>query len=250
MSDQLTAARQPLSGEIAMSRLADKLATLAPPPLELSRMQAVSMPRPSPAVSKALSTSQAIAARAAERARRSRSVVGMTVDGFTAACACVPYALVALALRLVMARIFFLDGQSRIDGPLVSLHLPAQLPFLSNLPFRLPSFDFSMVLPLHVKADTFADFLTQFPPIPLPPAIAAYAVSYAEFVLPICLVLGFATRFASLGLLMMTGLIAVFIVPQTFWGEHVYWASILLVLISLGGGALSFDNIIRLIARR
>jgi len=39
-------------------------------------------------------------------------------------------------------------------------------------------------------------------------------------------------------------------VPQTFWGEHIYWASILLVLISLGGGALSFDNVIRLIARR
>ena len=249
MSDQLA---QPLSGEVAMSRLADKLATLAPAPLELSRMQAVSMPRPSPAVAKALSTSQAIAARAAERARRSRSIVGMTVDGFIAACACVPYALVALALRLVMARIFFLDGQSRVDGPLFSLHLPtellAKLPF--SLPFRLPSLDFSLVLPLQVKADTFADFITQYPPIPLPPALAAYVVSYAEFVLPICLVLGFATRFASLGLLLITGLIAVFIVPQTFWGEHVYWASILLVLISLGGGALSFDNIIRLIARR
>jgi uncharacterized membrane protein YphA (DoxX/SURF4 family) len=174
----------------------------------------------------------------------------MTVDGFIAACSCVPYALVALALRLVMARIFFLDGQSRIDGPVFSFHLPTQLPFLSNLPFRLPALDFSMVLPLQVKADTFADFLTQYPPIPLPPAIAAYAVSYAEFVLPICLVLGFATRFASLGLLLITGLIAVFIVPQTFWGEHIYWASILMVLISLGGGALSFDNIIRLIARR
>jgi len=247
MSDQVA---QPIFGEVAMSRLADRLATLAPPPLELSRMQAVSMPRSSPAVAQALSTSQAIAARAAERARRSRSIVGMTVDGFIAACSCVPYGLVALALRLVMARIFFLDGQSRVDGPLVSLHLPAQLPVLSNLPFRLPSLDFSMVLPLQVKADTVADFITQYPPIPLPPALAAYAVSYAEFVLPICLVLGFATRFASLGLLMVTGLIAVFIVPQAFWGEHVYWASILLVLVSLGGGALSFDNVVRLIARR
>ena len=55
------------SGELAMVRLADRLATLAPPlALELSRMQAVSMPRPSPAVTTALNTSAAIAAHAAE----------------------------------------------------------------------------------------------------------------------------------------------------------------------------------------
>lgn len=249
MSSQF-AAQEAVSGEVAMSRLADRLATLAPPaPLELSRMQAVSMPRPSPAVAKALSTSAAISARAAERARRSRSVIGMTVDGFISACSAVPYALVALALRLLMARIFFLDGQGRIDGPRLSLHLPVEkLPF--SLPFHLPSFDFSVVLPMQVKAETFADFVTQYPPIPLPPAIAAYLVSYAEFALPLCLVLGFATRFASLGLMFITGLIAVFVVPQTFSIEPVYWASILLVLLSLGGGALSLDNVIRLIARR
>jgi hypothetical protein len=78
-------------GEVAMARLADRLATLAPPaPLELSRMQAVSMPRPSPAVQTALTTSAAIAARAAERAPRSRSVIGVTVDGFISASPAVP----------------------------------------------------------------------------------------------------------------------------------------------------------------
>jgi len=238
------------SGEVAMARLADRLATLAPPPpLELSRMQAVSMPRTSPAVASALSTSAAIAARAAERARRSRSVIGVTVDGFVSACSMLPYALVALALRLVMARIFFLDGQARIEGPRWSLHLPIEkLPF--NLPFRLPNFDFSVVLPLQVRPDTIADFATQYPPIPLPPAIVAYAVSCAEFLLPLCLVLGFATRFASLGLLFITGLIALFAVPNSLSGEPIYWASILLVLLSLGGGGLSLDNIIRMLARR
>lgn len=241
-------AHEAVSGEVAMARLADRLATLAPPPLELARMQAVSMPRPSPAVAAGMAATAAIAARAADRARRSRSVIGMTVDGFVSACMLVPYALVALALRLVMARIFFFDGQSRIDGPRLSLHLPAQTPF--NLPVRLPSLDISAVLPLHIKADTIADFATQSPPIPLPPAIVAYLVGYAEFALPICLVLGFATRFASLGLLTITGLMALFIVPQSFSVEPVYWASILLVLVSLGGGTLSIDHIIRLIARR
>lgn len=244
------AAQEAVSGEVAMSRLADRLATLVPPaPLELSRMQAVSMPRPSPAVATALSTSAAIAARAAERARRSRSVIGMTVDGFVSACSLVPYALVALALRLLMARIFFFDGQTRLDGIRWSLHLPVEkLP--AGLPFRLPHLDFAMILPWQVKADTIADFATQSPPIPLPPALAAYLVSYAEFALPICLVLGFATRFASLGLLFITALIAVFVVPNTLAGEPVFWASILMVLLSLGGGALSLDNIIRMIARR
>lgn len=238
------------SGEVAMARLADRLATLAPPaPLELSRMQAVSMPRPSPAVTKALSTSAAIAARAAERARRSRSVVGVTVDGFISACSAVPYALVALALRLLMARIFFLDGQGRIDGLRVSLHVPVEkIPF--SLPFKLPNLDFSAVLPFQIKADMIADFATASPPIPLPPAIAAYAVGYAEFLLPICLVLGFATRFASLGLMFITALIAIFLVPNTLPGEPIFWGAILIVLLSLGGGSLSLDNIIRMIARR
>jgi uncharacterized membrane protein YphA (DoxX/SURF4 family) len=238
------------SGEVAMARLADRLATLTPPaPLELSRVQAVSMPRPSPAVQTALSASAAIAARAAERARRSRSVIGVTVDGFISACSLLPYALVALALRLLMARIFFLDGQARIDGPRFSLHVPIEkVPF--SLPFKLPSLDFSVILPLQIKADMIADFATASPPIPLPPAIAAYAVGYAEFLLPICLVLGFATRFASLGLLFITALIAVFVVPNILAGEPIFWASILIVLLSLGGGALSLDNIIRMIARR
>lgn len=244
------AAQEAVSGEVAMSRLADRLATLVPPaPLELSRMQAVSMPRPSPAVQTALSTSAAIAARAAERARRSRSIIGVTVDGFISACAAVPYALVALALRLLMARIFFLDGQGRIDGPRFSLHLPIEkIPF--SLPFKLPSLDFSAVLPLQIKADMIADFATASPPIPLPATIAAYAVGYAEFLLPLCLVLGFATRFASLGLMFITALIAIFVVPNALPGEPIFWGAILIVLLSLGGGTLSVDNIIRLIARR
>ena len=160
-----------------------------------------------------------------------------------------PYGLVALALRLLMARIFFLDGQTRLGGLRWSLHLPIEKLHLS-LPFQLPSLDFSVVLPFQVKADTIADFATQYPPIPMPPAIAAYVVSYAEFLLPICLVLGFATRFASLGLLFITALIAVFVVPNSLPGEPIFWASILLVLLSLGGGALSIDNIVRMIARR
>jgi putative oxidoreductase len=183
-----------------------------------------------------LSTSRAISARAAERARRSRSVFGLTVDSFVSACAFMPYALVALALRLVMARLFFHDGQTRISGPRFSL--------------SVYNFDFSGVLPLQVKTEAFGAFLTQYAAVPLPPVLGAYLVSYAEFILPIMLVLGLGTRFAALGLLIMMALIDVSVVPQAMWTAHIYWAAILMVLLSLGAGQISFDHVIRFIAKR
>jgi putative oxidoreductase len=239
MSDIATASRgrHAPNGEMAMARLADRLAAMAPQePLNLTTMQATSMPRPSPAVSAALSTSKAISARAAERARRSRSVTGLLVDGFVAACSLVPYAVVALALRLVMARVFFLDGQTRIDGP--------------RLPLDVLDFNFSLVLPAQVRPETFTAFLTQYPPLPIPPVLAAYTVSYAEFVLPILLVLGFATRFAALSLLVMTALISLYVMPQALLSAHIYWAGMLLVLLSQGAGQISVDAVIRYVARR
>ncbi len=231
----ITTAHRPVelgSGEAAMSRLADRLAALAPPPLDLPPN---SIMRPSPAVAAAMATSQAISKRAAERARRSRSIVGLLVDSFVAACSFVPYALIALGLRLLMARVFFFDGQTKVTGSLMS--------------FDLYNFNFSMVLPMQVKAETFNAFLTAYPPLAVPPMLAAYALSYAEFVLPILLVIGFATRFAALGLLIVTAMLF-YLMPAGLWTAQVYWAGILLVLLSRGAGQLSIDNIIRLIARR
>jgi|PersoiStandDraft_1058852.scaffolds.fasta_scaffold25129_1 putative oxidoreductase len=239
MTDSIATAQRPVenaSGEMAMSRLADRIASMAPPPLNLTSAQMTSMPRPSPAVAAALSTSAAISARAAERARRSRSIIGLTVDSFVSACSFIPYALVALALRLVMARVFFLDGQTRVAGP--------------RVPLNVQDFDLSVVLPLQVKVETFGAFLTQYAALPVPPVLAAYLVSYAEFILPICLVLGFGTRFAALGMLVMTALIQIYVMPEALWSVHVYWASILLVLLSRGPGQISVDHIIRFIARR
>jgi putative oxidoreductase len=236
MTDTTATARRPAgnsSCEAAISRLADRIALMAPPPLNLSPNSIV---QPSPAVTAALATSRAIAARAAERARRSRSVSGLMVDSFVSACSFIPYAVVALALRLVMARVFFLDGQTRISGPRISL--------------SVYDFDFSVVLPFEVKAQTFGVFLSQYFALPVPPVLGAYLVSYAEFILPIMLVLGLGTRFAALGLLVMTALIQIYVVPQALWTTHIYWASILVVLLTLGAGKISVDSLIRFIARR
>ena len=86
--------------------------------------------------------------------------------------------------------------------------------------------------------------------MPIPPEIAAYIFSYAEFVLPICLLLGFATRFAALTLLLMTLLVQVYVSPQLWWSSHVYWICILSVLLSLGPGAISFDALLQYLYRR
>jgi putative oxidoreductase len=220
------------SGEAAMARLADRLAAMAPP-LELSPAAIV---QPSPAVVAAFATSRAITARAAERARRSRSVAGLIVDGFVSVCSSVPYSAVALALRLVLARLFFLDGQTRVAGPRYSM--------------SVYDFDVSAVLPSHVKAATFDAFLTQYAAVPVPPALGAYLLSYGEFILPVLLVMGMGTRAAAVGLLMMTTIIQIYVMPQAFWTAHVYWASLLLVLISVGPGQISLDALIRRIARR
>ncbi len=239
MTDTFAPAQRPvdnIAGAAAMARLADRLMAVTPPRPAPAQAAPYSPPQFSPAVTAALNTSAQISARAAERARRSRSVIGMTVDSFVAACSYIPYALVALGLRLVMARVFFLDGQTRIAGP--------------QVPLNVQDYSFTLTLPAQVRPETFGAFLSQYPPLPVPPAIAAYAVSYAEFILPIMLVLGFATRFAAIGLLIMTGVISFYVMPQALWSVHVYWAAILLVLVSKGAGALSIDNLIRIIARR
>jgi putative oxidoreductase len=221
------------AGVAAMAKLTERLAAVTPP-VVVANLTA--SPRFSPAVTAALNRSAAMAARAERRARRSRSFIGMVVESFVSACSFIPYALVALALRLVMARVFFLDGQTRIDGP--------------RVPLNVQDFDFTVVLPLHVKAETIGAFLTQYTALPMPPMVAAALVSYGEFILPICLVLGFGARFAALGLLIMLAMIDCYVMPQGFWSMHIYWDAILLVLLALGAGQISVDHVIRYVTRR
>lgn len=227
--------KQNPSGEVAMARLADRLATLAPPPLELSPHTIV-RPQPSPAVRAALTTSAAIAKRADERARRSRSIVRMTVDGFVGACQFIPYAVLALALRLMMAKVFFFDGQSLIDGFRYSVDIQG--------------FNLSVLVPTEIKGEAIAALAAAHPLLPLPPIPTGYLLGYAEFILPILLVIGFGTRFAALGLLLVTALIQLYAAPEMLWTVHIYWAAILAVLMSQGPGKISFDHILRLIAKR
>jgi len=169
---------------------------------------------------------------------RSSSVVAWTIGMLVAMCGLLPYALIGLAMRLVAARAFFLSGQAMIEGPEISLPTIAE-----NL-------SFSVVLPVAIKDTTLRTFATQYAALPIPSATAAYLIGYAEFVLPICLAIGFATRFAALGLVVLTVLMSIYMMPEMFWTAHAYWIVILLALIGLGPGAISTDALIRSLYRR
>ena len=179
-----------------------------------------------------------IAGAAPEQAAGPGAIRGGVVDTLVWLCARSVYALLALGLRLVMARVFFLSGQAKIEGPGVPIQGPAG------------GVDLSVTLPAAIKETTFQLFETQYAELPIAPAAAAYLFSYAEFVLPICLLLGFATRFAAAGLLALTMLLQIYVAPAMWWSLHVYWLSILLVLVLLGPGAISIDALIRTIYRR
>jgi putative oxidoreductase len=159
------------------------------------------------------------------------SIVAMIVNKLVALCGVVPYALVALGLRFVMARAFFLPGQAKIDGPVI--------------PIDLGKYQFSFVLPAQIKDATFQMFETQYASLPMQPTVATYLFTYAEFILPVCLVVGFATRIAAVLLLVMTVLLTVYIMPDALWTLHVYWITMLMVLMSVGPGAVSLDALIR-----
>jgi putative oxidoreductase len=77
----------------------------------------------------------------------------------------------------------------------------------------------------------------------LPPDIAAYLATTAEHVLPVLLVIGFATRLSALGLLGMTAVIELFVYPGA-WPEHALWATLLLWIIARGPGVVSLDHLI------
>ena len=74
----------------------------------------------------------------------------------------------------------------------------------------------------------------------LSPIVAARMTMFNELTWPIFLFLGLATRFATLPILGSIAIIQIFVYPSA-WTENLVWASILLLLLTRGAGALSVD---------
>jgi len=123
---------------------------------------------------------------------------------------CIPYALLAIPLRLAVATVFWNSAQSH----------------LANWDTTIYMFETDYALPF------------------LPPVPAAYMAVAIEVTTPILLVLGLLTRAAALVLLGMTTVIEVFVYPEA-WPTHIQWAAMLFVLLARGPGTLSLDWLIR-----
>ena len=75
------------------------------------------------------------------------------------------------------------------------------------------------------------------------PVIAAHLAALAENILPILLVLGFATRLSALALFVMT-IVIQFVYPGGFWNHHILWFFLLLFIMARGPGCISLDHLI------
>lgn len=142
----------------------------------------------------------------------------------------IPYALIALFLRIVAAHPFFVSGQTKIEGPTVGGEI-----------FGL---DLSFQIPTSIRDSTFALFADEYRLPLISPILAAYAASAIEFTLPLLLVFGLLTRLSAFVLLMMTMVIQIFVFPDAWWTVHAYWTAILIVLIARGPGAISLDYLL------
>lgn len=132
----------------------------------------------------------------------------------------IPPALPLLALRLALAVPFYRSGLTKWDG---FLQLSGGAEFLFASEFKL-----------HILGQQY--------PYPFP-ILMAHGAGIAEIVLPILLVIGLFTRFAALGLLVMTAIIQI-TVPEGWANFHLPWAAMALALVTFGAGRVSIDAFI------
>jgi len=122
-------------------------------------------------------------------------------------------------LRIALALPFFKSGLTKWDG---FLSLSPAVSYLFEDEFKLHIFGYAYDFPF--------------------PGVFAYFDGIAEIVLPVLLILGFATRFSALALLVMTGVIQL-VVPEGWANFHLPWAALAVAIMALGPGKLSLDHL-------
>jgi putative oxidoreductase len=123
--------------------------------------------------------------------------------------------LLLIVARLGMANVFWMSGRTKVEGV------------------------------LSIKDTTFYLFENEYHVPILPPDVAAYISTYAEHLFPILLVLGLFTRFTALGMIVMTLVIQLFVLPMG-WPVHLLWATPLLILVRYGAGPFSLDRLLKI----
>ena len=123
----------------------------------------------------------------------------------------IPFDLVALLARICVGTVFLRSGLLKVKG--------------------------------WTAGTTLALFESEYPLPVIPPEVAAHLATAAELSLPILLFAGFLTRFAALGLLIMTLVIQIFVYPNAF-DTHGTWAVAFLLLMKYGAGRFSLDYLL------
>jgi putative oxidoreductase len=142
----------------------------------------------------------------------------------------IPYALVALFARIVVAHAFFASGQTKVEGPVIG--------------GEVAGLDLTVIIPTHIRDSAFTLFAEEYKVPVLPSGLSTYLATFAEHLLPVLLFLGLASRFSALGLIGMTTVIQIFVYRDAWWTVHAYWLGLLLVIVAQGPGALSLDHLI------
>lgn len=137
--------------------------------------------------------------------------------------ASIPEWIVNVAMRLVIFKVFWFSVQTKITGLTIAGQHFAFWNITDNT-FLL--FDFEYGIPL------------------IPTSLAAYMGTFGEFFLSLMILFGVLTRFAALGLLLITLVIQLFVYPDAWWTVHVYWVLPLLYLMKHGGGKIALDKLL------
>lgn len=146
------------------------------------------------------------------------------ISGIIARFSRIPDSLIALLGRFSIAAIFWKSGQTKIEGFAVDL----------------VAGEFAIGWP-HLTDSAIELFRSEYRLPLLPPELAAPLAAFGEHFFPVLILLGLATRFSSVALLVMTLIIQIFVYPDAY-PTHGVWATVLLVLIARGPGVFSIDQ--------
>lgn len=136
----------------------------------------------------------------------------------------IPDAVIAVIGRFSIAAIYWQSAQTKVEGFAIDI---VSGTFTLGMPHLAPS-----------AIDLFRD---EYKLPVIPPEIAAYMAAIAEHSLSFLILIGLATRFSAIGLLVMTLTIQIFVYPDAY-PTHGVWITVLLFIMAKGPGKLSVDH--------